>query len=672
MKRMLFNATHSEELRVAIVDGQKLVDLDIESAIRAEKKGNIYKGRVTRVEPSLEAAFVDYGMSRQGFLPFKEIARSQFKNIAPDTPMAQVRIQDAISEGQEFLVQVEKDERGTKGAALTTFISLAGRYLVLMPENPKGGGISRRIMGDERIELRDNLAALTLPNEHSLIARTAGIGKSKEELQWDLDFLLSLWGAIETATTTVNTPYLMYQESNLIVRAIRDYLRRDIQEILIDQKEIYERAERFMQQVMPHNVNKLKHYDENIPLFTRFQIEQQIEAAYARTVRLTSGGSVVIDYTEALVTVDVNSARATRGSDIEETALQTNLEAVEEIARQLRIRDLGGLVVLDLIDMTSQQNNRLVEQRLNDSVKLDRARIQLGRISRFGILELSRQRLRSSISDANYTVCPHCEGTGRIRNITSSALSLLRILEEEALKENTEAVYAEVPIETAAFLLNEKRHEINQIETRLGTRITVMPSTSLDGRQFEVRRFRSEDLDTSGNIPIDQLKIESTQEQSSAYLSKQSQMRTQEAAVKLNEVTTKPRPRNVQAKVGKNDKNQTGLFSRIFRLAKNAFEKPTTDPDQASSKTTKSKALPQGSNSSNQGGNRNRNTNRNRKSDTRSSPSDRNRGNRRPRNRNRSRARPSSTNTNTSSGPNTARTKPQANHSSSRDNNESE
>jgi ribonuclease E len=678
---MLFNATHSEELRVAIVDGQKLVDLDIESAIRAEKKGNIYKGRVTRVEPSLEAAFVDYGMTRQGFLPFKEIARSKFKNVAPETPMAQVRIQDAISEGQEFLVQVEKDERGTKGAALTTFISLAGRYLVLMPENPKGGGISRRIMGDERIELRDNLAALTLPNEHSLIARTAGIGKSKEELQWDLDFLLSLWGAIETATTTVNTPYLMYQESNLIVRAIRDYLRRDIQEILIDQKEIYERAEKFMQQVMPHNVNKLKHYDENIPLFTRFQIEQQIEAAYARTVRLTSGGSVVIDYTEALVTVDVNSSRATRGSDIEETALQTNLEAVEEIARQLRIRDLGGLVVLDLIDMTSQQNNRLVEQRLHDSVKLDRARIQLGRISRFGILELSRQRLRSSISDANYTVCPHCEGTGRIRNVTSSALSLLRILEEEALKENTEAVYAEVPIETAAFLLNEKRHEINQIETRLGTRITVMPSTSLDGRQFEVRRLRSEDLDASGNIPVEQLKRESTEEKSSAYLSKQSQMRTQEAAVKLNEVTTKPRPSNVQVKVDKKDKNRTGLFSRIFKHLKKVSEKLNTAPNQTSSGTTKPKTLSQGSTNSNQGGARNRNNNRPRRSDTRSSPADRNRGNRRPRNRNRSRARPSGTNTNTDTNTNssantntsidTTRPKAQGNQSSSRDNNKS-
>ena len=334
--------------------------------------------------------------------------------------MAQVKIQDAISEGQEFLVQVEKDERGTKGAALTTFISLAGRYLVLMPNNPKGGGISRRIAGDERAELRDNLVALDLPTEHSLIARTAGIGKSRDELQWDLDFLLHLWRAIETATGSVETPYLMYQESNLIVRAIRDYLRGDIQEILVDQEDIYERAHKFMQQVMPHNVTKLKHYQDSIPLFSRFQIEHQIEDAYARTVRLTSGGSLVIDHTEALVTIDINSARATRGSDIEETALQTNLEAVDEIARQLRIRDLGGLVVLDLIDMTSPQNNRLVEKRLHEAVKLDRARIQLGRISRFGILELSRQRLRSSISDANYTVCPHCEGTGHLRNVTSS------------------------------------------------------------------------------------------------------------------------------------------------------------------------------------------------------------------------------------------------------------
>jgi len=543
MKRMLFNATHPEELRVAIVDGQKLVDLDIESAARAERKGNIYKGRVTRIEPSLEAAFVDYGTQRQGFLPFKEISRSEFQNVASATPMAQVKIQDAISEGQEFLVQVEKDERGTKGAALTTFISLAGRYLVLMPNNPKGGGISRRIEGAERAELRDNLAALDLPTEHSLIARTAGIGKSRDELQWDLDFLLHLWRAIESATATIETPYLMYQESNLIVRAIRDYLRGDIQEILVDQEDIYERAQKFMQQVMPHNVAKLKHYQDSIPLFSRFQIEHQIEDAYARTVRLTSGGSLVIDHTEALVTIDVNSARATRGSDIEETALQTNLEAVDEIARQLRIRDLGGLAVLDLIDMTSPQNNRLVENRLQEAVKLDRARIQLGRISRFGILELSRQRLRSSISDANYTVCPHCEGTGHLRNVTSSALSLLRIIEEEALKENTEAVYAELPIETATFLLNEKRHEINQIETRLGTRVAVLPSPSLDGRQFRIRRLRSEDLDQLGDIPSHQIKLEGMDDETdSPYSSAPPAPKTGEAAVKLDHVATTPPP----------------------------------------------------------------------------------------------------------------------------------
>jgi ribonuclease E len=581
MKRMLFNATHPEELRVAIVDGQKLVNLDIESAARAERKGNIYKGRVTRIEPSLEAAFVDYGTQRQGFLPFKEISRSEFQNIAPETPMTQVRIQDAISEGQEFLVQVEKDERGTKGAALTTFISLAGRYLVLMPNNPKGGGISRRIAGDERAELRDNLVALDLPTEHSLIARTAGIGKSRDELQWDLDFLLNLWGAIETATESVETPYLMYQESNLIVRAIRDYLRGDIQEILVDQEDIYERAQKFMQQVMPHNVTKLKHYQDSIPLFSRFQIEHQIEDAYSRTVRLTSGGSLVIDHTEALVTIDINSARATRGSDIEETALQTNLEAVDEIGRQLRIRDLGGLVVLDLIDMTSPQNNRLVENRLQEAVKLDRARIQLGRISRFGILELSRQRLRSSISDANYTVCPHCEGTGHLRNVTSSALSLLRIVEEEALKENTEAVYAELPIETATFLLNEKRNEINQIETKLGTRIAVVPSPTLDGRQFRIRRLRSEDLDESGDIPSHKIRLEGMGGESEESSSPAPQVaKFREAAVKLDQVVTTKPPRPARHQKDNKELSKSGFFSRIW----NALTQNTNSSGLSSTK----------------------------------------------------------------------------------------
>ena len=365
MKRMLFNATHPEELRVAIVDGQKLLDLDIESAIRAQRKGNIYKAVVTRVEPSLEAAFVDYGAERQGFLPLKEISRSHFKNYSPATPMAQVKIQDVVSVGQEFLIQVEKDERGTKGAALTTFISLAGRYLVLMPNNPKGGGISRQIEGDERSDLREAMAQLTVPTAHSLIARTVGIGKSVEELQWDLDFLLQLWTAVELAVADKSAPFLVYQESNLIVRAIRDYLRSDIQEIVIDQQEVFDRASRFMQQVMPHNIVRLKHYQDTVPLFSRFQIEHQIESAYSRKVTLTSGGSLVIDHTEALVSIDVNSARATKGSDIEETALQTNLEAVDELARQLRIRDLGGLIVIDLIDMSSSHSKKMVEARLH-------------------------------------------------------------------------------------------------------------------------------------------------------------------------------------------------------------------------------------------------------------------------------------------------------------------
>ena len=502
MKRMLFNATHPEELRVAIVDGQKLLDLDIESSSNAQRKGNIYQGRVTRVEPSLEAAFVDYGAERQGFLPLKEISRSHFRNFSPSTPMAQVRIKDVIDEGQELLVQVEKDERGTKGAALTTFISLAGRYLVLMPNNPKGGGISRRIDGEERSDLRDAMSGLECPSEHSLIARTAGIGKSPEELQWDLDFLLQLWGVIAEAATSQEAPFLVYQESNLIVRTLRDHLRGDIQEILIDESSVYERASRFMMQVMPHNSAKLKHYEDATPLFSRFQIEHQIENAYSRSVKLPSGGALVIDHTEALISVDVNSARATKGSDIEETALQTNLEAVDELARQMRIRDLGGLIVIDLIDMTSTRNKKTVENRLEEALQSDRARIQMGHISRFGLLEMSRQRLRSSISESNYRVCDLCDGTGQVRHVTSSALSFLRILEEEALKENTEAVFAELPVDIATFLLNEKRHEVNQIEARLGTRIVLIPSPGLHGSQSNIQRLKSEDLDASENIPV--------------------------------------------------------------------------------------------------------------------------------------------------------------------------
>jgi len=568
MKRMLFNATHPEELRVAIVDGQKLLDLDIESAIRAQRKGNIYKGVVTRVEPSLEAAFVDYGAERQGFLPMKEISRSHFKSYSPATPMAQVKIQEVVSVGQEFLVQVEKDERGTKGAALTTFISLAGRYLVLMPNNPKGGGISRQIAGDERSELREAMAQLTAPTTHSLIARTVGIGKSVEELQWDLDFLLQLWSAIESAAADKSGPFLVYQESNLIVRAIRDYLRSDIQEIVIDQQEVFDRASRFMQQVMPHNIVRLKHYEDTVPLFSRFQIEHQIESAYSRKVTLTSGGSLVIDHTEALVSIDVNSARSTKGSDIEETALQTNLEAVDELARQLRIRDLGGLIVIDLIDMTSSQNKKMVEARLHDAVKNDRARIQLGHISRFGLLEMSRQRLRSSISESNYQSCVLCKGTGQIRNVTSSALSLLRILEEEALKENTEAIVAELPLDTATFLLNEKRHEVSQIENRLGTRIVILPSANLQGPQLNIRRLRSDDIDEMGYQASHELKSDHPSSDSLEQYPLEKKL--PEAAVKLEQLSSEPPPTSPSATKAPAAPSTIGFFAKVRNLFSNA------------------------------------------------------------------------------------------------------
>jgi len=491
---MLFNATHQEELRVAIVDGQKLLDLDLETVTHHQKKGNIYKGVVTRVEPSLEAAFVDYGAERQGFLPLKEISRSYFTNYSASTPMAQVRIQDVIKEGQELVLQVEKDERGNKGAALTSFISLAGRFLVLMPDNPKGGGISRRIEGEDRVELREHMNRLEVPSEHALIARTAGIGRSFEEIQWDLDYLLNVWKAISDASSDRAGPFLIYQESNLVVRAIRDYLRTDIAEILIDDKAIYERARKFMEQVMPQNLSRLKFYEDDIPLFSRFQIEHQIEAAFSRQVRLASGGALVIDHTEAVVTIDVNSAKATKGADIEETALQTNLEAADEIARQLRIRDLGGLLVIDMIDMNSSRNQRAVESRLIDALKVDRARVQVGRISRFGLLEMSRQRLRSSLGESNYLPCPRCSGNGTVRSTTSSALSILRILEEEAQKENTEAIHANLPYETATYLLNEKRHELSVIEKRLGTTIFVVPTPTLETPHFQIKRLRAEDL----------------------------------------------------------------------------------------------------------------------------------------------------------------------------------
>ena len=514
MKRMLFNATHPEELRVAIVDGQKLLDLDIESAIRNEKKGNIYKAVVTKVEPSLEAAFVDYGADKHGFLPLKEIYRAYFQNYDSRTPISNVKIDAVVKEGQEMIVQVDKDERGTKGAALTTFVSLAGRFLVLMPNNPKGGGISRRISGEDRAELRDALSQLKIDSDHALIARTAGIGRSIEELQWDLDFLEKLWRSIEDAAEGRKAPFLIYQESNLIVRTIRDHLSADIAEIVIDDSEIFERAQRFMNQVMPHNLTRLKLYEDSVPLFSRFQIENQIESAFTREVSLPSGGSIVIDHTEALISIDVNSARATKGGDIEETAFHTNLEAVEEVARQLRIRDIGGLVVIDLIDMTVGKNQRSVENRLKEALRPDRARVQVGKISRFGLLEMSRQRLRASISDSNYRICPRCVGTGTIRSVVSSSLNLLRLIEDEALKENTEAIQVALPLDMATYLLNEKRHELNQLEARLASRVIIVPSDELASPHFELRRLRSEELDQLSGIPSykQEIKIESQEQ----------------------------------------------------------------------------------------------------------------------------------------------------------------
>lgn len=490
MKRMLFNATHQEELRVAIVDGQKLLDIDIETAGREQRKGNIYKGVITRIEPSLEACFVNYGHERHGFLPFKEVARSYFKE---GVDVRNVRIQDALAEGQELIIQVEKEERGNKGAALTTFISLAGRYLVLMPNNPRGGGVSRRIDGEERQELRETMSQLDLPEGMSMIARTAGIGRTAPELDWDLKYLLKLWNAIFTASQQYPAPVLIYQESSLVIRAIRDYFSPDIAEILIDTDNIHNQALAFMQDVMPENVQKVKRYRNAVPLFSRFQVEHQIETAYSRNVQLPSGGSIVIDHTEALVAVDVNSARSTRGTDIEETAMRTNLEAAEEVARQLRLRDLGGLIVIDFIDMEDSKNQRAVEQKLRDALHVDRARVQMGKISRFGLMELSRQRLRPSLNEGSHVTCPRCNGTGVIRDVESSALNILRLLVEEAMKENTAAIYAQVPVEVATYLLNEKRTDIVKIETRLKVRIYLIPNKNIETPHHDIERVRYDD-----------------------------------------------------------------------------------------------------------------------------------------------------------------------------------
>ena len=492
MKRMLFNATQAEELRVAIVDGQKLIDLDIEYAGKEQRKSNIYKAVITRVEPSLEAAFVDYGAERHGFLPFKEISRVYLKG--EDGEFSRSRIQSILKEGQELIVQVDKDERGQKGAALTTFISLAGRYLVLMPNNPRGGGVSRRVEGDERTELRDVMDQIEVPNGMSIIARTAGIGRAVEELQWDLNYLQQLYKAIEDASTTQSGPFLIYQEGSLVIRAIRDLFQPDIGEILVDTDAIYEQARQFMSHVMPANVNKVKLHKDDVPLFSRFQIEHQIETAYRRDVTLPSGGAIIIDHTEALVSVDVNSARATRGADIEQTAFNTNCEAADEIARQLRLRDLGGLVVIDFIDMENQRNQREVENRLKDALKHDRARVQMGKISRFGLLELSRQRLQPSLGESSHIPCPRCGGTGHIRDIESSALHILRILQEEAMKESTALLRVQVPVDVGTFLLNEKRADIHALEARLKVSVVLIPNPHIETPNYEIERIKQDAL----------------------------------------------------------------------------------------------------------------------------------------------------------------------------------
>lgn len=490
MKRILINATQQEELRVGMVDGQRLYDLDIELPSQNQKKGNIYKGVITRVEPSLEAAFVDFGSTKNGFLPFKDISREYFRDSAKSGERFLVK--DQISEGQQIVVQVEREERGTKGAALSTFISLAGRYLVLMPNNPRAGGVSRRIEGEEREELRKALSDVKIPSGMGAIVRTAGMGRTTEELQWDLNYLLQIHQAINNAVDTHDKPFLIYQESNVIIRALRDHLREDIGEIIIDDPDVFNDAKKFIEQVIPHTINKLKLYEDTVPLFNRYQIESQIESAFDREVTLPSGGSIVIDHTEAMISIDINSARATKGSDIEETATNTNLEAADEIARQLRIRDLGGLIVIDFIDMMANKNQREVETRLNEALKIDRARVQIGKISRFGLLEMSRQRLRPSLEESSQIVCPRCTGHGTIRSIESLALGVLRLIEEEALKDKTSTITAKLPVDVTSFLLNEKRSNIGEIEERHRVRVIIIPDPNLETPHYNVERTRDE------------------------------------------------------------------------------------------------------------------------------------------------------------------------------------
>ncbi len=567
MKRMLINATQPEELRVALVEGQRLYDLDIENTNRQQKKSNIYKGVITRVEPSLEAAFVDFGAERHGFLPLKEISREYFYRQPGDIG-ARLKIKDVVKEGTEVIVQVDKEERGNKGAALTTFISLAGRYLVLMPNNPRAGGISRRIEGDERNELKEALSSIDVPDGMGVIVRTAGVGRSPEELQWDLSYLQQLWEAITKAAEEKAAPFLILQESNVIIRAIRDYLRDDIDQVLIDTPEALDHAVSFVKQIMPHYQNKVRMYQDPVPLFNRYQIETQIETAYQRVVQLPSGGSIVIDPTEALVSIDINSARATKGGDIEETALQTNLEAADEIARQLRLRDIGGLIVIDFIDMTSPKSQREVENRVRDALQPDRARVQVGRISRFGLLEMSRQRLRPSLEETNASVCPRCSGQGTIRDTKSLSLSILRLVEEEANKERSAEIRAIVPVDVASYLLNEKRAAISAAETRTNARILIVPSAHLETPHFEMKRLRDDEIDEDGKLSFE-MQPESAAEAASAE-TEAAPAPVQKAAVQFI-APSAPAP----LEPPKEEKKQVGLFTKFINMLFGDEAEPT-------------------------------------------------------------------------------------------------
>ena len=585
MKRMLINATQPEEVRVAVVDGQRLNDLDIESPGREQKKGSIYLARVTRVEPSLEAAFIDFGVERHGFLPLKEISRSHL-NGNEDDGSRRTGISDLLREGQEFLVQVDKEERGTKGAALTTFFSLPGRYMVLMPNDPRAGGISRRVEGEDRDALREALSQLDIPDGMGVIVRTAGVGRSQDELQRDVDYLLQLWEAIQRAGNERSAPALIYQENNLVVRAIRDCLREDIGELLVDSEEAFNEAQTFIQQVMPHYQNRIKRYTDDVPLFSRYQIESQIETAFQHTVKLPSGGSIVIDPTEALVAIDTNSARATKGADIEETALNTNIEAAEEIARQLRLRDVGGLIVIDFIDMSSTRNQRAVESKLREALETDRARIQLGRISHFGLFEMSRQRLSPSLQETTTEVCPRCNGQGRIQDIQSLALTILRVMEEEALKEHSRIVRALVPLNVAAYLLNEKRHDVAEIEKRTETHFVIVPNANIETPQYEIQRIRDDNAEAEAEVLSYELADavgETEQRERGDQDRRQDRRRngrpTQEAAIKPAAPALPPTERPAAPSLLK--RLLAALFGRGKASAPKPKPKPKRRPDRA-------------------------------------------------------------------------------------------